>query len=292
MPEEDGLTVTPEAAPSPAATTTVPTTGSIIDKDGNLAPTWRDTLDEDIRNEKSLETFKTVKDIARSFVNTKRMVGKDKIAIPGKNATEGEWNAYYDAVGRPKTPEDYRLPIPEETKEYFDEELIKEARGIFHKMGFNQKQVDALWAFEQKRLVAGVKQVADEEIQKNEEAEILIDEIFGNAKEQSLHLANRVIAENYPNETRRGKLLEAINKSSAKPYIMELLSIVGKKFIEHGIPTDVPLPGQVSVEEMKSQLSEYMRTDAYLNRSNPDHKFALDKALRMREEINKMTARK
>lgn len=279
----------PEGLPEGTATPTVPTNISIVDKDGNLIPTWRDTLDEDIRSEKSLETFKTVKDIARSFVNTKRMVGKDKIAIPGKNATEGEWNAYYDAVGRPKTPEDYQLPVPEEMKDYYDPELIKEARGLFHKMGFNQKQADALWMFEQKRLLAGVKQLADEEIKEKEDAENALRDKWGNAYDERLHLANRMIAENVTDDQQKEKVLETIGNN---PYVADFLANIAKKFIEHKVITDVPLPGQTTPDDLQLKINTEMRTDAYMNANNPDHKLAVARVQRMFEERNKMTVRK
>lgn len=281
----------PEGQPEGTATPTIPTT--FIGPNGELLDGWRDKyLPENIRSEKSLETIKNIGGLGDAFVNTKRMVGKDKIAIPGKNATEGEWNAYYDAAGRPKTPEDFKLEIPKDYEEYYDPEMIKEAKQVLHKAGLNQKQLDVAYGLYHKWLVQGKTYNDEMKVQKDDESEMLIDEIFGTTKEQSLHLVNRMIAENYPDESRRAKMLEAINKSSVKPYIMEFLSIVGRKFIDHKVPTDVPLPGQVNAEELKSQLNEYMKTDAYQNAGNPDHKFAVQKALRMREEINKMTVGK
>lgn len=284
MTDEAGVTVT---EPEAGSTNTVPT--QIIDENGNLVSTWRNSLDEDIRNEKSLETFKTVGDIARSFVNTKRMLGKDKIAIPNKNSTPQEWEQYYSAVGKPKTSDDYQLPVPEEMKDYYDEELVKEARGMFHNLGFNQKQVDALWAFEQKRLAAGIKQLADEESQEKADAENILKEKWGTAYDERLHLANRMIAENIADDQQKEKVLAAIGNN---PYVADFLANIAKKFIEHKVITDVPLPGQVTLDELQLKINEEMRTDAYLSASNPAHKQAVARVQRMFEEKVRMTAKK
>ena len=43
------------------------------------------------------------------------MIGADKVAIPGKHATDDDWNVVYTKLGRPNEAKDYNLAatIPE-----------------------------------------------------------------------------------------------------------------------------------------------------------------------------------
>ena len=53
--------------------------------------------------------------LAKSYVNAQSMIGADKVAIPGKHATDEDWGEVYRRLGRPDTPEGYELvnEVPE-----------------------------------------------------------------------------------------------------------------------------------------------------------------------------------
>lgn len=79
-------------------------------------PSWRDTLPEDLRGEKSLADFKDVASLAKGFVDTKRMVGgklEGYVKVPGAQATPEEQAAYRKALGVPDGPEGYQIKRPE-----------------------------------------------------------------------------------------------------------------------------------------------------------------------------------
>ena len=90
MSEEQGAVVSNEVAPS-------------------VPDDWRSAIPEDIREHKSLSTIKDVGGLAKGFVHAQSMIGADKIAIPGKFATEDDWNPVWDKLGRPESAEAYEL---------------------------------------------------------------------------------------------------------------------------------------------------------------------------------------
>ena len=123
------------------------TPASFFGTDGVLNEGWQGTLEEDIREEKSLLSFKSVGDLAKSFVNTKKMVGKNVIAIPGDISSEGEWQEFHKAGGRPETVADYNLKVPEGFPETALEQVFPKARleawqERFFKGGVSKKAAD------------------------------------------------------------------------------------------------------------------------------------------------------
>ena len=44
------------------------------------------------------------------------MVGGDKIPVPNKFATEDDWKAVYEKLGRPETPDGYKYELGEDAK--------------------------------------------------------------------------------------------------------------------------------------------------------------------------------
>ena len=117
---------------------------------------WRQGLGEDIREEKSLQSFKNAKDqneltamMAKSFVNTKKMVGANTIALPTDISSQGEWDEYHKAGGRPETAADYDLKLPDEfpeelaTRLFPETEVTKWKERLF-KNGVSQKGADSI----------------------------------------------------------------------------------------------------------------------------------------------------
>lgn len=130
---------------------------------GAAAQDWRAGLPEDIRADKSLETFKDIPDLAKSFIATKKMVG-NATRIPGPDAKPEEWDTLYNKLGRPEAPDKYefkRPEVPENVK--YDEELETAFRGMAHKAGLSTRQAQAVLeqftTFSQERLGNFTKQM-------------------------------------------------------------------------------------------------------------------------------------
>jgi len=102
---------------------------------------WKESLPEDLKNDPSLLTVKDVPGLAKSYIHAQKMIGADKIALPGKNASEEEWDAVYNRLGKPEEAKAYEedfgdLPIPEEN--------VKNFKDAAHKLGLNQTQFKGL----------------------------------------------------------------------------------------------------------------------------------------------------
>lgn len=227
-------------------TPVAPETAPLIDSEGNLREGWTSILDEDLRDESYLKEAKTLQGMARSVVSARGMVGKDKIPIPTEASSEADWDTFYTAGGKPQTATDYGLARPEELpEEFYNEELATAAQDLFHKIGLNKKQADALFAFNNNNVIAQLtKNVQDGELSMNELKDGLYKD-WGNAFEQKKHLGNVAVEQGTNGD---GEFKERLTqKFGNDPDFIRFASNLGSKFQEAGsVKVDaIPTPGDI-----------------------------------------------
>ena len=101
---------------------------------------WRSTLPDELKNDATLQNFKDIESLAKTVVHQQKVLGS-RIPLP-KN--DDEYNELYNKLGRPEDPNKYEVKIPQEYEQYFKKENVDEFKNVAHKIGLNNKQVNAL----------------------------------------------------------------------------------------------------------------------------------------------------
>jgi len=107
---------------------------------------WRAGLPDDLKQNTDLANYKTVGDFTKDALSWKGKVseleGKLGESIPKlpDDATDEDRNTYYDALGRPKTPNDYVLEGEDKNAPEFNAEVRK----LLHDTGQTPQQALAL----------------------------------------------------------------------------------------------------------------------------------------------------
>lgn len=109
----------------------------------------------DLGKDPSLQMFKDPSALAKSWVSAQKMIGADKIVIPGKEATDEDWENLYNKLGRPKTADEYKFSMPEGVKE--DENMSKAFKALAHKAGLSPKQAQAIVEWDAKNKLEQAK---------------------------------------------------------------------------------------------------------------------------------------
>ena len=52
---------------------------------------WKDSLPEELKAEKALESIQDIPGLAKSYIHAQKMIGSDKIPVPNKFATDEDW---------------------------------------------------------------------------------------------------------------------------------------------------------------------------------------------------------
>lgn len=117
----------------------------------NNTPDWRTSLPEDLRSEKVFESIKG-KDwseagpvLAKNYLNAQKLVGAEKLVIPGKDATPEQIAEFRTKLGVPAKPEEYGLKLPEGlTEDKLDKARVDAWKKHLHDQGVPKAAAEAL----------------------------------------------------------------------------------------------------------------------------------------------------
>ena len=251
----------------------------MIGDGGGLSENWRQGLPEDIRNEKCLDSIKTIGTLVKSFVSAQKMVGANKITLPGENATEEERNAFFNAIGRPETADGYSYEGVELPKGVvIDDDTMKEFRSFAHKNGLTQDAFKAAVAFDVERC----RKIAEAEAA---EANREYEETLGKLQQDYGANLNTVIAQcNKALETFGLKqLFEDKGLLSNYTMIKALATIGGKISESRLVSADLTPKGN----DPQSRLNEIMadRNGAYYHRDHPGHDAAVSEVNQLLKQL-------
>lgn len=241
MADETG-TLTQEAAPPP---------------DRAVTTDWRASLPEDLRAEKSLESFKDIGALAKSYVETKQLVGT-KLPEGLTTETVSEY-LKRKAEDAPESPDKYSIKAPT-----FDEKLgiewdaSRQARMLakMHTLGASNRMVQGLidaWAEETvaTRTAEAAAYAAESKAARDASAKAL-HERWGAAYDQNLRLAYDTVEKYFKgNERLRTALLEEGNN----PDLLEGLVEIGRDMFERGeVRGDAPGIGRTP-DDLRAEIN-------------------------------------
>lgn len=284
MPEPIAPVVAPPETPPvipPEPTTLLP----LADADGKLRDNWLESLDEKYRDEPYLKEVKNVQSMASSVVSARKMVGADVIKIPREGAGDEELEAWHKAGGRPDTAADYNIVRPEDfPEEHWKAELALAAQDIFHKIGLNSKQAEAIVAFNNANILTAIKTQNDAIEANRQEIKDGLYKDWGAAYEAKKHQGNYAVEKGTGGDEEFKARLCA--KFGDDPDFIRFTSNLGGKFAEHGdiVESHIPTPGDIQAE-----INKEMQTEAYKSGRHPGHKVSVQKVSRLFQEKNKVT---
>ena len=288
MPDEPIVTpdVTPDATP--------PVTPPVVDApvhfgtDGALGEGWQGTLAEDLRDDKSLLSFKSVGDLAKSFVNTKKMVGANTIAVLSDTSTESETEAWHKAGGRPETVADYNLAPPEGFPEELKTKIFPEGRLAkwqerFFKGGVSQKAANALISEFAQDMLSDYQAIQQE---KETAKANLVSELSGNTEkgygaafDQKMHLGDLAI-EDFAGDNQELKESLAYLREDANA--VRMLVHFGEMFAEGKPPSATAIP---TPSVLQDQIDALMADPLYSTGTQPQRMKIADKIMAIRKQM-------
>lgn len=219
------------------------------------APSWRDTLPEDLKADKSLESFKDVGALAKSYVETKKLVGVKQdgaLKVPGPEATPEERQAFAKALGVPATPAEYKVKAHEMMGH---PEWNPAAQAAFlqlaHQHAMTPAQVNAAIGW----YADFIGQSARDNQRIETEAKVELRTAWGPNYEPYLGAANRGmnrVAEALG--VSRDEVFEA-TKGSDPALVAKIFHWTESQFLEHGFVQGPAIEG-VSADGAQSKIAE------------------------------------
>jgi hypothetical protein len=210
------------------------------------------------------------------------MIGTDKIPLPGKSATDEQWNEVYNKLGRPESADKYKLEFKTDVAPV-DENVIKGFAQNAHKLGLNNKQAQGILEFYKSTLEGSAKEMSvNMETAQAEAANSLRSE-WGRAYDDNLRKAADV-AQTYLEPELLDTQLRDGSRLGDNPKIIKAFANIANLLSEDkiiGAEADNALQGRDVEKEINDLVGD--KTGPYWNKSHPNHNKTVNQVLSLRE---------
>ena len=241
---------------------------SLVKPDGTFIEGWQNKLPDDIKAEECLKLVPNFNEMVKQFVNQRKAIGKNKVALPNEKSDEKEWDAFYTAIGRPKSSDDYTTPeTPKELGDIYNDNAMKAAKEFAFKIGATQKQFNEYVAFDvaqKSALLAEQDELELKEIrQQHDDTDKLLRKEWGMAYDDYIHASKRFLTESTDKESER---LEVTAKYGNDPLLIKIFAKGGLRLQEH-----TALIGELTHKvpaEIQGRINEIQGNKDYANRNS------------------------
>lgn len=232
---------------------------------------WRASLPDDLKQEKSLSSFKDVATLAKSYVHAQKSLGS-RIPIPDPTNAEA-LNEIYTKLGRPESPDKYEIQRVEglNYNEALESKILEQA----HRLGLNHQQASELvnWtAQDHAESVAALRESTEQTLKQE----------WGQAYDKNIALAQRGLRAFADKE-----LLELIDSTGLgnHPAMIRLAHSIGSALGEDSAIGSGGTGNTMTPADAKSQIGRIMADPNHLyhaqHAGKPGHKEAVAEMQRL-----------
>lgn len=245
---------------------------------------FQSLIPEDYKEEKSLQNFSNMNDFVKSYLHSQKLVGADKIPVPNKMATDEDWKAVYDRLGRPETPDGYKYNLPKETK--LEESTLKAFSEEAHKLGLLPKQAEGIINYynsiaEQSEQAATVNEEAA-----RAEAEAELRKEYGPAYDLKIAQARNLATNTFGADFLRDTKLADGSVLGNHPQVVRAFADLASKISEDGI-VQGEATSAMTVKEIDGEIESLTQPgSAYWDKTHINHRKAVSEVQRLYELKN------
>jgi len=274
----------------PVAETTQPTTEAPkqetqIEQAPTTFKSWKEAIPEDLRNDPNISKFTELEALAKSYVNATRMIGQDKVAVPNNNSTEDQWNEVYNKLGRPESPDKYKLEVNSDVVP-LDESAIKSFTENAHKLGLNNKQAQGILEFYKNSMEGSVQQSQVDMETAQAQAEQELRKEWGRAYDDNIRKAGALAKANMNPEILDMQLQDGTRLGDHPAIIKGFASIANLLSEDKLVSTESENVSQGT--DYAAEISKIVndRDGPYWNKAHPDHDKIVQQVFTLRTMMN------
>ena len=246
---------------------------------------WKANLSDEIRADKSLENIKDIEGLAKSYVHAQKLVGSDKIPVPNKFATDKDWDAVYEKLGRPADAAGYKYDLPEDQK--IDEASLKNFSDQAHKLGLLPGQANGMVKFYNEMTAASLQESETTAVAAREASSSELKKEWGQAFDQKISQAANLAKSVGASELFNTNMADG-TKLGDNPIMIKAFAELAGKMGEDNI-TQSSGPTFQTPAQLEKEIGELtMPGSAYWDKNHPNHKLAVEEVLALREKKNQV----
>jgi len=250
-----------------------------------VAKSWKDTISEEFRSDPNIAKFTEIDALAKSYINATRMIGQDKVAVPNENSTDDQWNEVYGKLGRPESPDKYKLEVQSETVP-LDENTVKQFAENAHKLGLNNKQAQGVLEYYKNSMEGSLQQarIDTETAQANAEQELRKE--WGRSYDENIKKAGAVAKANMNEEILNMELKDGTRLGDHPAIIKGFASIANILSEDKLVSTESENVDRGTDYEAEISKIVNDRDGPYWNKSHPDHDKVVQQVFTLRTMLN------
>jgi hypothetical protein len=250
-----------------------------------VAKSWKETISEEFRNDPNISKFTEIDALAKSYINATRMIGQDKVAVPNENSTEDQWNEVYGKLGRPESPDKYKLEVKSDVVP-LDEGAVKSFAENAHKLGLNNKQAQGILEYYKNSMEGSAQQarVNTETAQANAEAELRKE--WGRSYEDNIKKAGAVAKANMSGDILNLELKDGTRIGDHPDVIKGFANIANLLSEDKLIGTESENVDRGTDYEAEISKIVNDRAGPYWNKGHPDHDKVVQQVFTLRTMLN------
>jgi hypothetical protein len=250
-----------------------------------VATDWKESLSDELRADKSLENIKDIEGLAKSYVHAQKLVGADKIPVPNKFATEKDWDAVYEKLGRPATPGEYKYDLAEDHN--FDAEALNSFSDQAHKLGLLPGQANGVVKFYNEAMSKVQQEQETTAVAARENSTKELKQEWGQAYPQKISQASNLAKSVGASELFDTNLADG-TKLGDHPVMIRAFAELASKMGEDSI-TQSSGPIYQTPAQIEKEIGNLTQVgSAYWDKNHPNHAAAVEEVLALREKKNQV----
>jgi hypothetical protein len=213
------------------------------------------------------------------------MIGQDKVAVPNENSTDDQWQEVYGKLGRPESPDKYKLEVQSETAP-LDDTAIKQFAENAHQLGLNNKQAQGILEFYKNSMEGSIQQarVDTETAQANAEQELRKE--WGRSYDENIKKAGAIAKANMSEDILNMELKDGTRIGDHPSVIKGFASIANLMSEDKLVSTESENVDRGTDYEAEISKLVNDRDGPYWNKSHPDHDKVVQQVFTLRTMIN------
>lgn len=235
--------------------------------------------------------IKSSDDLWKMNANAQSLIGKRPAGVPDKDASEEEWEKFYNAAGRPEEPSKYEfseIDLPEGVDLAPHTEKYAE---LAHKYGLNQKQADGLrkeWLAHEMATGEANKEALDKQY-----AEITkkhFGDDFDAKQEAAVKYLDGKLPEDLDGHLRQVLTNDPLTQAAFVKITEDMTKQINDLKKRYGAEDSLKSGDQASgrsLDDIRSELAKLNISDANRNFDHPDNKETRKKIEILRGELQR-----
>ena len=247
------------------------TTTSVLSSDQPQEPKvdFQSLIPAEYKNEKALQNFQDMDGFVKSFLHSQRLVGTEKINILNKFATDEDWNAVYEKLGKPKSPDGYKYNLPKESK--LDDDSLKAFSATAHQLGLLPKQAEGIINYYNELANASEVDTNAKAETARAETEKTLRKEYGSSYKHRIHAAKNLASSTLGNDFLNSTILQDGSKLGDNPIVVKAFAELASQISEDTMVKG-EAPAYMSLKEINKQIAALQQPgSAYFDKRHPNH---------------------